>query len=250
MGWPSYLWSIVCVCASVRAAFLCFRLPKPLSDQFPVRVLVSPLYDKPSVNPLKLLRVKYTEQIAKKKDSTPSASQGASDFDPASHADFGAAIHPGVGGGTHRRRATFDRCKVRGVVLRVVVCGAVLVVCLCVCDRFAFLQTVYIYIYIYTYIHTYSNTNIYTNTHTCVYTHTHLSMSVSHIYTHMHAYIYIHMYVYLYIQTYVHMYIYKYEYMYKHTHMCVRTHTYLWMGVCARACARTQSLIIYIYGYI
>jgi len=29
--------------------------------------------------------------------------------DPTSHADFGAAIHPGVGGGTHRRRATFDR---------------------------------------------------------------------------------------------------------------------------------------------
>jgi len=27
-----------------------------------------------------------------------------------SHADFGAATHPGVGGGTHRRRATFDRC--------------------------------------------------------------------------------------------------------------------------------------------
>jgi len=26
------------------------------------------------------------------------------------HADFGAATHPGVGGGTHRRRATFDRC--------------------------------------------------------------------------------------------------------------------------------------------
>jgi len=31
-----------------------------------------------------------------------------------------------VGGGTHRRRATFDRCEVRGVVLRVVVCGVVL----------------------------------------------------------------------------------------------------------------------------
>jgi len=27
-----------------------------------------------------------------------------------SHADFGAATHPGVGGGTHRRRATFERC--------------------------------------------------------------------------------------------------------------------------------------------
>ena len=25
-------------------------------------------------------------------------------------ADFGAAIHPGVGGGTHRRRAIFERC--------------------------------------------------------------------------------------------------------------------------------------------
>jgi len=32
-------------------------------------------------------------------------------FDPTSHADFGAATHPGVGGGTtHRRHATFDRC--------------------------------------------------------------------------------------------------------------------------------------------
>ena len=30
--------------------------------------------------------------------------------DPTSHADFGAATHPGGGGGTHRRRATFDRC--------------------------------------------------------------------------------------------------------------------------------------------
>jgi len=27
-----------------------------------------------------------------------------------SHTDFGAATHPGVGGGTYRRRATFDRC--------------------------------------------------------------------------------------------------------------------------------------------
>jgi len=34
----------------------------------------------------------------------------ASDFDPTSHADFGAATHPGVGGGTHRRRATFEPC--------------------------------------------------------------------------------------------------------------------------------------------
>ena len=32
-------------------------------------------------------------------------------------------------GGTHLRRATFDRCEVRGVVLRVVVCGVALVVC-------------------------------------------------------------------------------------------------------------------------
>ena len=29
---------------------------------------------------------------------------------PTSHADFGAATHPGVGGATHRRRATFERC--------------------------------------------------------------------------------------------------------------------------------------------
>jgi len=40
----------------------------------------------------------------------PSAPQAASDFDPTSHADFGAATHPGVAGGTHRRRATFERC--------------------------------------------------------------------------------------------------------------------------------------------
>jgi len=33
---------------------------------------------------------------------------------------LGAATRPGVGGGTHRRRATFDSCEVRGVVLRVV----------------------------------------------------------------------------------------------------------------------------------
>jgi len=31
-----------------------------------------------------------------------------------------------------RRRTTFDRCSVRGVFLRVVVCGVVVVVCLCV----------------------------------------------------------------------------------------------------------------------
>jgi len=48
------------------------------------------------------------------------------------HADFGAATHPGVGGGAHRRRATFNRWYVKGVVLRVVVCGVVRVVCLCV----------------------------------------------------------------------------------------------------------------------
>jgi len=42
----------------------------------------------------------------------PSAPQAASDSDPTSHADFdfGAATHPGVGGGTHRRRATFEHC--------------------------------------------------------------------------------------------------------------------------------------------
>jgi hypothetical protein len=39
----------------------------------------------------------------------PSAHQGASDFDPASHTDFGTATHPCVGGGTHRRRATSER---------------------------------------------------------------------------------------------------------------------------------------------
>jgi len=57
-------------------------------------------------------------------------------------------------GGTHRRRATFDLCIVRGVVLRVVVCGVVLVVlrvvlvvvrvvlvvCVGVCDLFLSLQ--------------------------------------------------------------------------------------------------------------
>jgi len=50
-------------------------------------------------------------------------------------------VRQGVGAGTHRRRATFGRCHVRGVVLRVVVlwcrscrvvCGVVRVVCLCV----------------------------------------------------------------------------------------------------------------------
>jgi len=48
-------------------------------------------------------------------------------------ADLCAALVPGVRGGTHRRRATVDRCHVRVVVLRMVVCGVVLVVCLCVC---------------------------------------------------------------------------------------------------------------------
>ena len=37
---------------------------------------------------------------------------------------------PGTRGGTHRRRATFDLCQVRGVVLYVIVCGVVLDVCL------------------------------------------------------------------------------------------------------------------------
>jgi len=31
------------------------------------------------------------------------------DFDTTPHADFGALTHLGVGGGTHRRRATFER---------------------------------------------------------------------------------------------------------------------------------------------
>jgi len=42
----------------------------------------------------------------------PSAPLAASDFHPTSRADFGAATHPGVGGGTHRRRGTFERCLV------------------------------------------------------------------------------------------------------------------------------------------
>jgi len=77
----------------------------------------------------------------------PSAAQTLSDFDPTSHAYFGVATHPGVGGGTHRRRATFERCSVFvggvrlgvwGVVLVVCVCvgvgGVVLCRCVCVCD--------------------------------------------------------------------------------------------------------------------
>ena len=37
------------------------------------------------------------------------------------YSDFGAATHPGVGDGTHRRRATVERCEVRvgGVRLEV-----------------------------------------------------------------------------------------------------------------------------------
>ena len=52
--------------------------------------------------------------------------------DPTSYADFGAATHPGVGGGTHRRRATFKRCYVFVGGVRLGVWGAVLVVCVCV----------------------------------------------------------------------------------------------------------------------
>jgi len=53
--------------------------------------------------------------------------------------------HPGVGGGTLRRRATFDRCEMRGVVFRVVVCGVVLVLCL-LCDLFLCLQDLLCYV--------------------------------------------------------------------------------------------------------
>jgi len=63
----------------------------------------------------------------------PSARQGASNFDPASHADFGAATHPGVGGGTHRRRATADLCEVvRSCVS--FVCSVVWWFVCCACD--------------------------------------------------------------------------------------------------------------------
>jgi len=55
---------------------------------------------------LKLDRAKWACRGA----PDPNALQDASEFDPTSHADFGAAIHPGVGGGTHRRRGTFQRC--------------------------------------------------------------------------------------------------------------------------------------------
>jgi len=51
-----------------------------------------------------------TTRWAQSHDVAPSAPQAALHFDPTSHADFGAATHPGVGGGTHRRRATFERC--------------------------------------------------------------------------------------------------------------------------------------------
>jgi len=40
----------------------------------------------------------------------PFREKNLSDFDPTSNADFGAATRPGVGGGTHRRRATVERC--------------------------------------------------------------------------------------------------------------------------------------------
>jgi len=57
---------------------------------------------------------------------------------------FDAATHPGVGGGTHRRRATFERCEVcvGGVRLRCCPCrvrvrvgvgGVVHCRCVCVC---------------------------------------------------------------------------------------------------------------------
>jgi len=67
-------------------------------------------------------------------------------FTPTIH----AATHPGVGGGTHRRRATFKQCSVFvggdrlgiwGVVLLVCVSGVsfsvgvCVCVCVCVCDR-------------------------------------------------------------------------------------------------------------------
>ena len=52
----------------------------------------------------------------------PCAPWGASDFDPTSHADFGAATNLGVGG-AHRLHATFERCLVwGGGGVRVVVC--------------------------------------------------------------------------------------------------------------------------------
>jgi len=60
---------------------------------------------------------------------------GKANTHPACHvltAALGAATHPGLGGGTHRRRATFEHgyVFVRGV--RLGVWGVVLVVCVCV----------------------------------------------------------------------------------------------------------------------
>jgi len=46
---------------------------------------------------------------------------------------FGAATHPGVGGGTHRRRATFERCSVFVGGVRLGVWGIVVVACVCRC---------------------------------------------------------------------------------------------------------------------
>ena len=53
-------------------------------------------------------------------------------LDPTSHADFGAATHPGVKGGTHRRRATFEHCYMCVGRVHLGVWSAVLVVCVCV----------------------------------------------------------------------------------------------------------------------
>ena len=79
---------------------------------------------------LKLARARWAGRGA----PDPSARQGASDFDPTSHADFGAATHPGVGGGRwHAPSSRNRRSLLSGLVVCSFVCLVVWWFLWCVC---------------------------------------------------------------------------------------------------------------------
>jgi len=67
---------------------------------------------------------------------SPRSHQSASDFDPTSHANFGAATHPGVGSGTQRRLAALDQLSEGGGCS--FVWSFMVLFLSCVCDLFVF----------------------------------------------------------------------------------------------------------------
>ena len=95
--------------------------PDELGLKVPCRYEVNAIGKFASLHPLTLVRYLSEFRVNASPSGRPLAehtasrtrtcvTDGAKAYHPTSHADFGAATHPGVGGGTHRRRATVERC--------------------------------------------------------------------------------------------------------------------------------------------